>query len=186
MPETPAITYLFRGQKYLVILGAVYVGLVGLLAIPYFQSQCVNFQAHFCFVLIDIPVPSALYLNALKFPWFADFDSPEKYGLARVFSILPRDTPSRSLVVFRSKSYTQPKDPNPGQRVARRMVRLLRPLLPFSALPTTRPLRACNPSAQTQSRRPLLPRQRCDAGLQRESEALPDVLVPSRSERAGD
>jgi len=37
--ETPKITYLFRGQKYLVILGAVYVGLVGLLAIPYFQSQ---------------------------------------------------------------------------------------------------------------------------------------------------
>jgi len=39
--ETPKITYLFRGQKYLVILGAVYVGLVGLLAIPYFQSQYV-------------------------------------------------------------------------------------------------------------------------------------------------
>lgn len=31
---------------------------------------------------------SVLYLNAVKIPWFADFDTPEKYGLARRYFIL--------------------------------------------------------------------------------------------------
>ncbi|KAF8195507.1 Alpha/Beta hydrolase protein [Pholiota molesta] len=53
----------FRAQKYLVLFGALYAALVLLLTIPYFQSH-------------------ALYLNAVKIPWFADFDTPEKYGLA--------------------------------------------------------------------------------------------------------
>lgn len=101
------------------------------------------------------------------------------------FPLLPRYIPSCSLAVIRSKPYTQLQDPNPRQRVTRGMVRLLRPLLPLSALPTTRPLRACNPSAQTQSRRPIFPRQCRDAGFQRESAALPDVHVPSWSECAG-
>jgi hypothetical protein len=26
---------------------------------------------------------SAIYLNRIRIPWFADFDAPEKYGLAR-------------------------------------------------------------------------------------------------------
>ncbi|KAF5315446.1 hypothetical protein D9619_007009 [Psilocybe cf. subviscida] len=59
----PGIQLAFPGQKYLVGFGAVYAVLVIALAIPYFQSH-------------------ALYLNALKFPLFADFSNPERYGLA--------------------------------------------------------------------------------------------------------
>lgn len=34
---------------------------------------------------------SALYLNAIKLPFFADFNAPEKYGLARAphFQFIP-------------------------------------------------------------------------------------------------
>ncbi|KAF8967091.1 Alpha/Beta hydrolase protein [Flammula alnicola] len=53
----------FRAQKYLVIFGGLYLAVVVLLTIPYFQAH-------------------ALYLNAVKIPLFADFDTPEKYGLA--------------------------------------------------------------------------------------------------------
>ncbi|PPQ68412.1 hypothetical protein CVT26_006084 [Gymnopilus dilepis] len=53
----------FRAQKYLVIFGGLYLALILLLTIPYFQSH-------------------ALYLNAVKIPLFADFNTPEKYGLA--------------------------------------------------------------------------------------------------------
>ncbi|KAF4617306.1 hypothetical protein D9613_006004 [Agrocybe pediades] len=58
-----AVYLLFRAQKYLVIFGALYLALVLLLTIPYFQSH-------------------ALYLNAVKLPLFANFDTPERYGLA--------------------------------------------------------------------------------------------------------
>ena len=37
----PGIQFLFRGQKYLVIFGGIYLGIVLLLAIPFFQSQYV-------------------------------------------------------------------------------------------------------------------------------------------------
>ncbi|KAF9485881.1 alpha/beta-hydrolase [Pholiota conissans] len=57
------IHFFFRAQKYLVLFGALYVALVLLLTVPYFQSH-------------------ALYLNAVKIPLFADFDVPERYGLA--------------------------------------------------------------------------------------------------------
>lgn len=30
-----------------------------------------------------------MYLNAVRIPWFADFDAPEKYGLARELLIEP-------------------------------------------------------------------------------------------------
>ncbi|KAF8902339.1 Alpha/Beta hydrolase protein [Gymnopilus junonius] len=55
--------FFFRAQKYLVAFGGLYLALVVLLTIPSFQSH-------------------ALYLNAIKIPLFADFDTPEKYGLA--------------------------------------------------------------------------------------------------------
>ncbi|KAG7088624.1 hypothetical protein E1B28_012597 [Marasmius oreades] len=45
------------------VLGGVYVLAVGLLAVPYFQSH-------------------TIYLNAIRLPLFANFDAPEKYGLA--------------------------------------------------------------------------------------------------------
>ncbi|KAF9267591.1 alpha/beta-hydrolase [Marasmius fiardii PR-910] len=45
------------------VLGGVYVLAVGLLAVPYFQSH-------------------TIYLNSIKLPFFANFDAPEKYGLA--------------------------------------------------------------------------------------------------------
>ncbi|ESK91229.1 abhydrolase domain-containing protein 12 [Moniliophthora roreri MCA 2997] len=45
------------------VVGGVYVLAVGLLAVPYFQSH-------------------TIYLNAIRLPWFANFDAPEKYGLA--------------------------------------------------------------------------------------------------------
>ncbi|KAF8816450.1 alpha/beta-hydrolase [Phlegmacium glaucopus] len=60
----PNVTnFLFHAQKYLVIFGAIYISLVLLLTIPYFQSH-------------------VLYLNVVKLPLFANFDIPEKYGLA--------------------------------------------------------------------------------------------------------
>lgn len=31
------------------------------------------------------PLVSAVYVNALRVPWGADFNSPEKYGLAGMF-----------------------------------------------------------------------------------------------------
>jgi len=62
MPAT-CTQVLVRTQFYLTIFGALYVAVIGLLAIPFVQSN-------------------ALYLNRLRFPWFADFDTPEKYGLA--------------------------------------------------------------------------------------------------------
>jgi len=37
----PGIQFLFRGQKFLVIFGGVYLGIVLLLTIPFFQSQYV-------------------------------------------------------------------------------------------------------------------------------------------------
>ncbi|CAA7261456.1 unnamed protein product [Cyclocybe aegerita] len=57
------ITFLFTGQKYLAIFGALYLGLVCLLAIPFFQGH-------------------ALYLNSVRIPLFSDYATPEKYGLA--------------------------------------------------------------------------------------------------------
>ncbi|KAF9046493.1 Alpha/Beta hydrolase protein [Panaeolus papilionaceus] len=59
----PAIKFWFAGQKYLVAFGALYVLLVALLATPQFQNH-------------------ALFLNAVRLPFFAKFDTPEKYGLA--------------------------------------------------------------------------------------------------------
>ncbi|KAF7296482.1 AB hydrolase-1 domain-containing protein [Mycena chlorophos] len=50
-------------RRVFAALGLVYGALVVLLAIPYFQSH-------------------ALFLHALKFPLFAQFDKPELYGLA--------------------------------------------------------------------------------------------------------
>ncbi|TFK40713.1 Alpha/Beta hydrolase protein [Crucibulum laeve] len=62
MPHTSQ-GFLARARLYLVGIGAIYAGAVFLLGIPYFQSHTV-------------------YLNAIKLPWFANFDAPEKYGLA--------------------------------------------------------------------------------------------------------
>ncbi|PPR00456.1 hypothetical protein CVT24_004517 [Panaeolus cyanescens] len=59
----PAIKFWFAGQKYLVAFGAIYLLVVVLLTIPYFQSH-------------------VLFLNAVRLPFFANFDTPEKYGLA--------------------------------------------------------------------------------------------------------
>ncbi|KAF8918827.1 Alpha/Beta hydrolase protein [Mucidula mucida] len=55
--------FLERARKVFAVLGGVYVLSIGLLTVPYFQSH-------------------TLYLNALKFPWGANYDAPEKYGLA--------------------------------------------------------------------------------------------------------
>ncbi|THV03860.1 alpha/beta-hydrolase [Dendrothele bispora CBS 962.96] len=52
-----------RVRTVFTVLGGVYVFAVGLLALPYFQSH-------------------TLYLNAIRLPWHADFDAPERYGLA--------------------------------------------------------------------------------------------------------
>ncbi|KAK7056629.1 hypothetical protein VNI00_002346 [Paramarasmius palmivorus] len=52
-----------RVRTTFAVLGGVYVLAVGLLAVPYFQSH-------------------TIYLNAIRLPWFANFDAPEKYGLA--------------------------------------------------------------------------------------------------------
>ncbi|TFK20593.1 alpha/beta-hydrolase [Coprinopsis marcescibilis] len=57
------VNWFFRFQKFAVVLGGCYLGLVALLCVPYFQRHM-------------------LYLNAVKLPLFANFDSPESYGFA--------------------------------------------------------------------------------------------------------
>ncbi|KAG2064485.1 alpha beta-hydrolase [Suillus decipiens] len=52
-----------RLRKVFAVLGFLYVGVVILLAVPWFQSHI-------------------LYMNALKLPWNAHFDAPERHGLA--------------------------------------------------------------------------------------------------------
>ncbi|KAG6844517.1 hypothetical protein H0H87_006278 [Tephrocybe sp. NHM501043] len=66
MPEK---SFLERTRFVLTVLGGLYAAAIGLLAVPFFQSH-------------------VLYLNALRFPFFAKFDTPEKYGLSRAWFIL--------------------------------------------------------------------------------------------------
>ncbi|KAH7885140.1 Alpha/Beta hydrolase protein [Phlebopus sp. FC_14] len=55
--------FLSRARMFFAVLGALYVAAVLLLAVPYIQSHII-------------------YMNALKLPWNAQFDKPERYGLA--------------------------------------------------------------------------------------------------------
>lgn len=55
--------FLKKARTVFAVLGGVYVVAVGLLTIPYFQGH-------------------TIYLNAVRIPWFADFDAPERYGLS--------------------------------------------------------------------------------------------------------
>ncbi|KAG6832021.1 hypothetical protein H0H92_006057 [Tricholoma furcatifolium] len=59
----PVKTLLERIRFAFTISGFLYAALIGLLTVPFFQSH-------------------VLYLNAFRFPFFARFDIPEKYGLA--------------------------------------------------------------------------------------------------------
>lgn len=52
-----------RIRRVFAVLGFLYLGAVILLAVPFFQSHI-------------------LYMNALKLPWNAHFDTPERHGLA--------------------------------------------------------------------------------------------------------
>ncbi|KAH7925895.1 alpha/beta-hydrolase [Leucogyrophana mollusca] len=52
-----------RARKFFAVLGGLYVVAVLLLAVPFIQSN-------------------VLYMNVLRLPWGAQFDSPENYGLA--------------------------------------------------------------------------------------------------------
>ncbi|KAF8742273.1 hypothetical protein AX14_005448 [Amanita brunnescens Koide BX004] len=61
--KSPTEGLLLRAQFHLVILGGIYVSLVGLLMVPFFQRH-------------------AVYMDVIKLPLFADFDCPEKYGLS--------------------------------------------------------------------------------------------------------
>ncbi|KAJ3881623.1 Alpha/Beta hydrolase protein [Lentinula edodes] len=54
---------LTKARTALTIAGGLYALALGLISVPYFQSH-------------------TLYLNAVRLPWFADFDAPERYGLA--------------------------------------------------------------------------------------------------------
>ncbi|KAJ8590214.1 alpha/beta-hydrolase [Rhizopogon salebrosus TDB-379] len=55
--------FLARSRRFFAILGFLYLGAVILLAVPWIQSHI-------------------LYMNALKLPWKAHFDAPERHGLA--------------------------------------------------------------------------------------------------------
>ncbi|KAH8824814.1 Alpha/Beta hydrolase protein [Flagelloscypha sp. PMI_526] len=58
------MSFVERARSALVVVGALYVGAVGLLAtVPWIQTQTV-------------------YLHAARFPFGADYTQPEKYGLA--------------------------------------------------------------------------------------------------------
>jgi len=63
LPSSPKSTFFQRARFFLLIFGICYVAALVLIMIPFFQSHLV-------------------YLNAVRFPFFADFDAPEKYGLA--------------------------------------------------------------------------------------------------------
>ncbi|KAG5648398.1 hypothetical protein DXG03_004972 [Asterophora parasitica] len=72
--------FLERVRLGLVLFGGLYLGAVILLATPYFQSQWVS-------LILDherylTTWQSAIYMNAIRLPLFAKFDTPEKYGLA--------------------------------------------------------------------------------------------------------
>lgn len=58
-----AQTFLVRVHFYLVVFGGLYLLLVLLLAVPFLQSH-------------------VIYLNSIRLPLFANFNTPEKYGLA--------------------------------------------------------------------------------------------------------
>ncbi|KAF8654618.1 hypothetical protein AX16_003529 [Volvariella volvacea WC 439] len=62
-PTTPKRGFIEKLRKFLVIFGGLYAAAVILLIIPFFQTH-------------------TIYLNAVKLPFFADFNAPEKYGLA--------------------------------------------------------------------------------------------------------
>ncbi|KAL5520101.1 hypothetical protein ACEPAG_1761 [Sanghuangporus baumii] len=53
---------LARGQLFLLVLAALYVALLGLLTVPYFQRH-------------------AIFFHAVRWPLRAEFDNPVKYGL---------------------------------------------------------------------------------------------------------
>ncbi|KZT19963.1 alpha/beta-hydrolase [Neolentinus lepideus HHB14362 ss-1] len=63
MPPYSNYGVLFRAQKVFLYMGFVYAALLVLLASPFFQLH-------------------AVYLHSVKWPLFAKFDVPEKYGLA--------------------------------------------------------------------------------------------------------
>jgi abhydrolase domain-containing protein 12 len=64
MSTQPVSDGLFaRLRRGFAVLGFLYLGAVILLAVPWFQSHI-------------------LYMNALKLPWNAHFDAPERHGLA--------------------------------------------------------------------------------------------------------
>jgi abhydrolase domain-containing protein 12 len=81
--STPAPSFFSRARFYLAIFGGLYVLSVGLLTIPFFQSKFVGFL-HKHQAELDNSC-SAIYLNRFRMPWFANFDAPEKYGLARMW-----------------------------------------------------------------------------------------------------
>ncbi|KAF7365452.1 AB hydrolase-1 domain-containing protein [Mycena venus] len=59
----PSQGFLPTARKVFTVLGGLYVGAVVLLTIPYFQTH-------------------TLFLHAVKIPFFANYDMPERYGLA--------------------------------------------------------------------------------------------------------
>ncbi|KZS90437.1 alpha/beta-hydrolase [Sistotremastrum niveocremeum HHB9708] len=73
--STPSF-FVFRAQKPLAIFGAGYVACLILLTVPWIQRH-------------------VLYLHAVRWPLFADFETPEKYGMAPGKTI-PLRIPTRS------------------------------------------------------------------------------------------
>ena len=59
------------------------MSLVGLLMAPFFQKQLRFLPDSWTLHSLNYGSPSAIYMNVLKLPLFADFDCPEKYGLSR-------------------------------------------------------------------------------------------------------
>lgn len=75
-----------RVRSVLAILGGLYTLTVIVLLIPFFQSQSVVPRFLFCACVWAHhyeELYSVLYMNSLKYPFFAKFDTPETYGLAR-------------------------------------------------------------------------------------------------------
>ena len=68
------------GQRILLCLSGAYIGFLVLLSTPYFQRQyvlvAILLMGFYAFIY------SAIFLHAIRWPLFVDFETPATYGLA--------------------------------------------------------------------------------------------------------
>jgi hypothetical protein len=79
--------YLRHAHLVFTVPGGLYLLMVLFLSIPFFQTQLV--KSYFQHAVYQIKRnDSVLYMNHLRYPLFAKYDAPERYGLARELLIV--------------------------------------------------------------------------------------------------